>query len=57
MVKFKVTQAIVNRGGKRYIAKDWIVEVAQEDVKSFEGFKKAEVKNVTPKVIKDEDKK
>jgi hypothetical protein len=53
MAKFKVTQAVVNRAGKRYIAEKWIIEVEAADVKHFEGFE--EIK--TKKTKKDEDTK
>jgi len=55
MPKIKVTQAVVNRWGKRYIAKDWVIEVAIEDMESFDWFAKFETKKITPKKVKDED--
>ena len=57
MAKIKVTQAVVNRWGKRYVSKDWVIEVLEQDVIHFEGFKKVESKKVTPKNTKDEDNK
>ena len=57
MPKIKVTTAVVNRGGKRYVAKDWVIEVSNEDMNHFDGFKKPEVKKITPKKIKNEDNK
>lgn len=42
MAKIKVTTDVVNRGGKKYIAKDWIIEVKDEDLIDFEWFKKVE---------------
>ena len=38
MAKFKVTQQIVNRGGKRYIAENGVIEVDACDVWNFAGF-------------------
>tara|TARA_R110000744_G_scaffold161947_2_gene278573 strand:+ start:384 stop:554 length:171 start_codon:yes stop_codon:yes gene_type:complete len=38
MAKFKVTQQIVNRGGKRYIAENGVIEVDASDVSNFAGF-------------------
>lgn len=55
MPKIKVTQAVINRWGKRYIAKDWVIEVSNEELEFFDWFKKVEVKKPTPKKIKDED--
>lgn len=55
MPKIKVTQAVVNRGGKRYVAKDWVIEVAIEDMENFDWFAKFETKKVTPKKTKNED--
>lgn len=57
MVKIKVTAAVVNRGTKRYIAKDWVIEVSTEDVKYFDWFSKVEVKKVTTKKTKYEGNK
>ena len=55
MPKIKVTQDIVNRWGKRYIANDWVIEVANEDMGNFDWFEKVETKKITPKKVKDED--
>ena len=52
MAKFKVTQAVVNRGGKSYISKDGVIEVDAEDVEHFEGFEE-----VKPKPVKNESTK
>ena len=49
MVKIKVQAQIVNRGGKRYIAKDGIIEVSNEDMINFDGFKKVETKKIVTK--------
>ena len=57
MAKIKVTTAVVNRWGKRYIAKDWIIEVDDKDLNFFDGFARVEAKKVTPKKTKDEDNK
>ena len=57
MSKIKVTTAVVNRGGKRYVAKDWVIEVSDADLNFFDGFNRVEVKKNTPKKIKDEDNK
>ena len=57
MAKIKVTTSVINRWGKKYIAKDWVIEVSNEDLVHFEWFKKVEEKKVTPKKIKDEDNK
>ncbi len=57
MAKIKVTTAVVNRGGKRYVAKDGVIEVADADLNFFDGFARVETKKVTPKKTKDEDNK
>ena len=36
MTKIKVTADVVNRGGKRYIAKDGFIEVDEQDMVFFE---------------------
>lgn len=53
MVKFKVTQQVVNRGWKSYVSKDGFIEVDDADVEHFEGFAKFEA----PKKKKDESNK
>ncbi len=55
MVKIKVTAEVVNRWGKRYIAKDWIIEVSETDVVNFDGF--ARVEKVVTKKTKNENNK
>lgn len=55
MPKIKVTQAVINRGGKRYVAKDWVIEVSNEDLNFFDWFARVVAKKITPKKIKDED--
>tara|TARA_R110000850_G_scaffold259426_1_gene386412 strand:+ start:455 stop:622 length:168 start_codon:yes stop_codon:yes gene_type:complete len=52
MAKFKVTQAIVNRGGKKYTSQDGVIEVDAKDVEHFEGFEE-----VKPKPVKNESTK
>ena len=42
MVKFKTKYEQVNRGGKKYFSKDWVIEVDEKDVEHFEGFTKVE---------------
>lgn len=34
-MRVQVTQEVVNRWGKRYIAQDWYIEVASEDLIHF----------------------
>lgn len=53
MHKFRVSTLVVNRGGKKFFAKDGVIEVSSEDAKHFEGFE--EIK--TAKKTKDEDNK
>lgn len=57
MAKIKVTQEVINRGGKRYIAENGVIEVLEEDLVHFDWFAKFETKKVKPKKNKDEDKK
>lgn len=57
MIKIKVTTTVVNRWGKKYIAKDWVIEVSNEDLAYFEWFAKVEVKKTIIKKTKDEDNK
>ena len=57
MAKIKVTTEVINRGGKKYIAKDGIIEVLNEDLIHFDWFAKIEAKKVTPKKTKNEDNK
>lgn len=54
-MKFKTKRMVVNRGGKKYIAVKWEIEVANENIKYFDWFEKVEVKKVTPKQPKNED--
>jgi serine phosphatase RsbU (regulator of sigma subunit) len=60
-MKFETKNEVVNRGGKRFIAKDGVIEVTGEDVKILEeaGFKAIKEPKETkePKEIKDEDNK
>ena len=57
MVKIKVTTEVINRGGKSYIAKDWLIDVEVQDMEHFDGFAKFETKKVTPKKTKNDNKK
>lgn len=57
MVKIKVTTEVINRGGKSYIAKDWLIDVEVQDMEHFDGFAKLETKKVTPKKTKNDNKK
>ena len=57
MAKIKVTTSVVNRWGKRYVAKDGIIEVSDADLNFFDGFARVETKKVTPKKTKNEDNK
>lgn len=52
MAKFKVTQQVVNRGGKKYVAENGVIEVDASDVKHFEWFEE-----VKPKATKNESNK
>ena len=36
MAKFKTNNEVVNRGGKKFFAKDGVIEVTGEDVKILE---------------------
>lgn len=42
MVKFKTKYEQVNRGGKKYFAKDGVIEVDEKDVEHFDWFQKLE---------------
>lgn len=53
MVKFKTSNEVVNRGGKKYIAKDWVIEVDEKDIEHFDWFTKVEA----PKKTKNENTK
>lgn len=53
MHKFKVNTLVVNRGGKKFFANNWIIEVSSEDAEHFKGFE--EIKPT--KKNKDEDNK
>lgn len=53
MAKFKTSNQVVNRGGKKYIAVDGIVEVDEADIALFEGFTRVD----TPKKKKNENTK
>ncbi len=44
MVKLKTSNEVVNRGGKRYIAKDGFIEVDEQDMVFFEWFETVETK-------------
>ena len=57
MAKIKVTTEVINRWGKRYIAKDGIIEVSNEDLIHFDWFAKVETKKVITKKVKNEDNK
>tara|TARA_R110000744_G_scaffold24356_1_gene61132 strand:+ start:202 stop:372 length:171 start_codon:yes stop_codon:yes gene_type:complete len=54
MAKFKVTQRVVNRGGKTYTAKDGVIEVDASDVSNFAGF--VEIKKLKNESTKKDDK-
>ena len=56
MAKIKVTAEIINRWWKRYVAKDWIIEVNDNDLEDFKGFDRVENK-VAPKKTKNESNK
>lgn len=55
MARIKVTQEVVNRGGKRYVAVDGYIEVSEEDIIFFDGFKVDTPKvEINPKKKKNE---
>lgn len=51
MAKIKVTTAVVNRGGKRYISENGIIEVLEQDLSHFDWFAKVEDKKPAPKKV------
>ena len=57
MPKIKVTTEVINRGGKRYIAKDWLIDVEVQDMEHFDGFTQFQTKKITPKKPKNENTK
>lgn len=57
MAKIKVTAPVINRAGKRYIAKDWIIEVDEKDLKEFKWFEQVKAKKVITKKPKNENNK
>lgn len=57
MVKIKVTQEVVNRWGKRYIAENWVIDVSEQDLIYFDWFAKVESKKINTKKTKDESNK
>ena len=61
MNKIKVTAQVVNRNWQKYIAKDWIIEVADSELEHFTGFETVEEEktesNVSTKSKKNESKK
>jgi len=54
-MKFATKNEVVNRGGKRFTAKDGVIEVTGEDAKILEQAGFTEIKE--PKKTKDEDNK
>lgn len=57
MTKIKVTNQVVNRWGKRYIAKDWVIEVTIDDLVHFDWFSKVESKKIITKQKSNENSK
>lgn len=58
MIKLKVTASVVNRWGKKYIAKNGVIEVMEEDICHFEGFKRVaptKTNTKTTNKVKNED--
>ena len=57
MPNIKVTAKVVNRWGKSYVAKDWVITVEIQDMEHFKGFDVVAEIQIAPKPSTDESKK